>query len=246
MGVVALQILEPANGATFTGPAPVRLRGQMTPVPGVTLFPKWYSSLEAPNPPGSPIPDGGSPLDFTTPLGTGTHVISFTVKDVAGDDKASLQTVTHAGMAGGPVTSQNPSGCLIHVFTAEIVAPALNATVSKAAPALTAVAPRAWGRRIGQTSTYEPDQDYHARNQLRVVWRFAPFGAPAGRASALLTPALAELRFDPAAGPKPVVVYTGTLPGALGTGAYDMTLRVEFIANPAVGHEATRRVSLTA
>jgi hypothetical protein len=43
-----------------------------------------------------------------------------------------------------------------------------------------------------------------------------------------------------------VVVYTGALPSALGTGAYDMTLRVEFIANAAVGHEATRRVNLAA
>jgi hypothetical protein len=245
MGVLALQILEPANGATFTGAAPVRLRGQVTPVPGVTLFPKWYSSLEAPNPPGSPLPDGGSPFDFTTPLGIGTHIISFTAKDVAGDDKASLQSVRHAGMAGGPVTPRSLTGCMIHVFAAEISAPALNAIVSKAAPGLAAVAPRAWGRRVGETAAYEPDPDYQALNQVRFVWRFAPSGAPAGRASATLTPAVAQLRFDPT-GAKPVVVYTGTLPPALGVGDYDITLRVEFMANAAVGHEVTRRVVLAA
>jgi hypothetical protein len=233
MGVVAMQILQPATGATFTGPAAVRLRGEITPVPGVTLFPKWYSSLEAPDPPGSPLP-GGTVLDFTTALGTGTHVITFSAKDVLADDKDSLPNVRHAGMAGGPPGPNNP-GCVIHVFSAEMVLP--NTTVSRAAPALTAVAPLKWG-----------DDDYKAINTIRFVWRFAPFGAPAGRASATLTPALTQLRFEPAdppSKPKPVVVYTGTLPAGLGLGAYDMTLRVEFIANAAVGHEVTRRVTLT-
>jgi hypothetical protein len=64
---------------------------------------------------------------------------------------------------------------------------------------------------------------------------------PAGRPSADLIPALAQLTFDENA---LHVTYSGPLPAALGTGNYNLILRVEKISNPALGHEATRAVVL--
>jgi hypothetical protein len=253
LSAVGLQIIEPLNGTTFTGTPSVRMRGAVTtpPVPPVTLFFKWYSSLEAPAPPGSPLP-GGTTLDFTVPLSIGTHTICFTAKDVSGDDPASLANVRNAGMAGGPVTPANPNGAVIHVLTANMVVPAsAGANVSKAAPNLRAAAPSHWWKPVlgpnNQPITpaqFERDSEYQAVNQLRYVWRFAPFGAPAGRASATVTPAVSQLTV-----PGPFashVVYNLALPAAVGTGSYDVTLRVEFIPNPAIGHEITRRVNLVA
>src|SRR6185503_13190974 len=122
MSAVGLQILEPANGQTFTGTPSVRMRGAVTtpPSPPATLFFKWYSSLEAPAPPGSPLP-GGTVLDFTVPLSMGSHTICFTAKDVSADTPAALATVKSAGMAGGPLEPSNPLPCVIHVLTASMI-----------------------------------------------------------------------------------------------------------------------------
>lgn len=244
MSVVGLQIIEPLNGQTFTGTPSVRLRGAVTTPVGVPLFFKWYSSLEAPSPPGSPLP-GGTSLDFFATLSVGTHTICFTAKDVNADDATSLQNVRNAGMAGGPVTPSNPNGCVIHVLTAIMVAPATaGATLSKTSATLTAAAPIHWWRPIPNTSNFERDPDYQAVNQIRYVWRFAPFGDPPSRASATFRPAVTQLTV-----PSPFasrVTYIGPLPATLGLGAYDLTLRVEFMLNAAIGHEVTRRVNLVA
>ena len=251
MSAVGLQIIEPLNGATFTGTPSVRMRGAVTTPPGppVTLFFKWYSSGEAPPPPGSPL-TGGTVLDFTVPLSIGTHTVCFTAKDVLADTPAALATVKNAGMAGGPVTPSNPSGCVIHVMTANMIVPAVaGENLSKAAPNLRAAAPLHWWKPNPAPPTFTRDPDYQAVNQLRYVWRFVPFGAPAGRVSATVTPLVTQLTAPspfPASPAPPQVVYNLALPPALGTGAYDVTLRVEFIPNPAIGHEVTRRVNLLA
>jgi hypothetical protein len=222
------------------------MRGSVAGAAPAPLFFKWYSSLEAPAPPGSPLPTpGGNALDFNAALSPGSHILTFTAKDVEADTETAIRSVQHAGMAGGPVTPQNPSGCVIHVLIATIVAPANAATVSKAVATLTAVAPRKWGRRIGSTSNFEPDPDYHAVNLLRYIWRFTPRGAPAGRTSADLVPTLAQLRFDPS-GATPNIIYSGALPASLNTGAYTVTLRVERTDNAAVAHEVSRNITLTA
>jgi hypothetical protein len=245
MPPVSLQIVEPPHGAVFTGAATVRLRGAVESPPPDPLFFKWYASLETPAPPGSPlpVPAGGNPLDFVAPLGTGSHVLCFTAKDIEGDDRSSLQSVRHAGLAGGPASPGNSNPCVIHVLTAGIVTPAAaGAVLNRAGATLAAVAPRQWGRRIGTTSTYEPNPDYHAINQVAIVWQFTPVGGPGGRASATLRPSLNEMRFDPSGGPS--LIYAGGLPASLDTGAYDLTLRVELISNSQIGHAAVRRVTL--
>jgi len=246
VSAVGLQIIEPLNGATFTGTPSVRMRGTVTtpPTPPVTLFFKWYSSGEAPLPAGSPLP-GGTVLDFTLPLSIGSHTICFTAKDVSADTPAALATVKNADMAGGPVAPSNPLPCVIHVLTASMIVPAVaGENLSKAAPNLRAVAPLHWWKPNPAPPTFARDPDYQAVNQIRYLWRFAPFGAPAGRASATVTPAVTQLTV-----PNPFVsqvIYNVALPAALGTGAYDVTLRVEFMLNPAIGHEITRRVNLVA
>jgi hypothetical protein len=245
LSAVGLQIIEPLNGTAFTGTPSVRMRGTVTtpPVPPVTLFFKWYSSGEAPAPAGSPLP-GGTVLDFTVPLSMGTHTICFTAKDVSADTAGALANVKNAGMAGGPVAPANPQPCVIHVLTAAMIAPLASANVSKVAPNLTAAAPLHWWKPNPAPPNFTRDPDYQAINQLRYLWRFAPFGAPAGRASATVTPQVTQLT-----APNPFanhVVYNLALPAALGAGAYDITLRVEFMLNPAIGHEVTRRVSLVA
>jgi hypothetical protein len=116
--------------------------------------------------------------------------------------------------------------------------------LSKTSATLTAAAPIHWWRPILNTTNFERDPDYQAVNRIRYLWRFAPFGDPPGRASATLAPAVTQL-----AVPSPFanqVNYIGALPSALGPGAYDLTLRVEFTLNAAIGHEVTRRVNLVA
>jgi hypothetical protein len=261
MSVIGLQILEPANGRTYRGAeaASVRLRGTVTapPSPPATLIFKWYSSLEARGTPGSPLPApaGNAALDFVVPappLGVGTHTICLAANEAGPGGSDPFPNVTHAGMAGGPVTPSNPNACVIHVLTATMIAPAPTGPVpnlSRANSTLTAVAPSHWWRPILTNNPIDPtkierDPDYQAVNQIRYLWRFVPFGAPAGRATATLTPTVAQLTF-PTSPFASHVVYQGPLPAGLGTGAYDLTLRVELIANAAIGHEVTRRVNLT-
>src|SRR5262245_21808104 len=160
------------------------MRGAVTapPTPPVTLFFKWYSSGEAPAPPGSPL-IGGTVLDFTVPLSIGTQTVCFTAKDVLADTPAALATVKNAGMAGGPVTPSNPNGCVIHVLTANMIVPAVaGENLSKAAPKLTAAAPSHWWRPILTNNPIDPtklelDPDYQLVNRIEYVWRFAPFGS---------------------------------------------------------------------
>jgi hypothetical protein len=250
MPALPLQLLEPANGASFAGAAAdaVRLRGALAGPPPTPLFFKWYSSLSA-----DPLPFAvGSHFDFTANLKVGTHVLTFSAKDVAGDNAASVAAVRHGGFAGGPPTAQTP-GCVIHVLRARIHRPLAAGTLSKANSTLQAEAPALWGKAPtppGPPFVLNPD--YLAVNRVRYVWIFTPAGTPAGPASPrlVLDPAL------PAANPlrstfvldgsAPLVNYTGPLPAALGTGNHTLILRVEGMDNPAVGHEASVSIVVTA
>ena len=239
MAVVTLQILAPPHGSDFAGSGAVRLRGAVLSSGHPPLFFKWYSSLVPPPAPTSkdasiPLPAGANVMDFTPAAGLplGSQVITFSAKDVAGESPSELQSVLNAGMAGGPAAAANPAPCVIHVYLASIAAPAAGAILSKAAATLAASAPRGWDQA-----------EYQQINALRFRWKFTPSGAPAGRASADLVPTLAQLAFNPQ---QQRVTYSGALPGALGTGNYNLTLRVEKISSPTIGHEATRAVVLTA
>jgi hypothetical protein len=250
---VSLQILQPANGATFTGSGAATLRGRVTSSGHPALFPKWYSSLVAPPTPSSreaaiPVPAGGDPLNFAPAGGLplGSQIITLAAKDQPGESPDELKAVQHAGMAGGPaVPPGNPAPCVVHVFIADARAPASGATLSKAAAVLAARAPSQWGKKADSGTGFVLNPAYHAINRLHYRWRFAPSGPPAGRASAQLAPDAAQLAFIPAGSegagtpPVPLVRYAGALPAALGTGSYILTLRVEDTQNPALGHETS-------
>jgi hypothetical protein len=255
MAAINLEILEPANGTVLTGTGAVHFRGRVVEPAPVPLFFKWYASLEAPAPPGSPLP-GGTTLDFNATLSVGTHVVTLSAKDKLGDDESSLKAVQNGGMAGGPASESNPRPCLVTVLQAEMVRPLAGATLSKAASQLVAIAPRHWGQpaNLGPPLppppiTYVVNQKYHAVNRVKYIWRFTPVGAPPGRATANFTPTLNQLSFDgqfALAGNRPAVIFNGALPAALGTGAYQVTLRLEDTGNPAVAHEVSRNVTLVA
>jgi hypothetical protein len=224
MNIVPLQIIEPANGQRLTGTGSVHMSG-MVGAPGPAgLFFKWYSSLAA-----NPL---GTTLDFTTNLGVGSQIITFSAKDIAGDAPADIQRVQRAGMAGGPAIAQNP--CILHVFTAKIVRPdRAGASVTKAAPGLAAEAPSAWDK-----------PDYRQVNRLRYRWRFALLGAPPGTPPTEIAPAPDELEFRPVqagdpSGTVPQLRYTKPLPAALAAGNHRLTLRVEDAQEPAIGTDAS-------
>jgi hypothetical protein len=229
MSVVPLELIEPANGAKFAATGSVHMRGSAGAPGPAGLFFKWYSSLSA-----DPL---STALDFTANLKTGSQIITFSAKDVAGDQLADITSVQRAGMAGGPAVAQSP--CIIHVFLANLVRPAApGAPVSKAAPALAAEAPYVWDK-----------PDYQAIDRLQYRFRFAPLGPPAGRAPAEIAPTRSQLAFRPVqAGDPPNTVpqvqFTSPLPAALGTGNYTLTLRVEDAQDSATGHEVSRSIVL--
>lgn len=253
MSVVKLKILEPQHGTVFTQKRAVTLRGEVEPGEHTTLFYKWYSNVGSDPPPPEPTDKdtdtslnrgNTAALTFVATLPLGTHVITLAARDVAGESKAELEQVRHAGMAGGPATG--PAPCVVHVLYAEMTEPAANAALSKSAagPKFAARVPPVWENKEYQTNV----------NQLRYVFRFVPDGLPAGRPEATLEPA-----FGPHPDPtksyllklKPpfefvkdtsTMRYAGALPAGLGTGGYNLRLRVERKDNPAVAQEASVRV----
>jgi hypothetical protein len=264
MGTVKLAIIEPQNRQRFGGAGipSVRLRGELHSSGHGTLYYRWYSSLaDALN---NALDD---PFDFTKPLGVGSHVLTFTTKDVQGDTLADIKAVQHAGVAGGPPKPGVEAPCVVHVFVATMVEPPDLATASTTlnrggGGSLTAVAPSQWGTKNTMTGTYERNPDYHEVNKIRYRWRFQPSGPPEDRAGG-------ELVFKPSGLPEdrpgelvlneeqmvfgpgatdndPMVVrYQGSLPSGLGVGKYTLTLRVEDRDEPTKGHEVSRVVVLT-
>lgn len=230
---VALEILEPANDANFTGTASVRLRGRQVSTGHPPLFFKWYSSQVAP-PSGSNdasirVPAGGTNFDMTVALPIGTQIITFTTKDQPGESVNEMRNVSNAGMAGGPAPAAK-SPCMIHVVLANLLAPASGATVSKAAATLELRAPPQW-----------TDAAFQAINQVTFRFRFIPTGAPAGRPTVNFTPQLEFKNPDP---DPPRLRFIGSLPAGLATGNYQLTLLAEKTGdNPAV-HQVSRAVNV--
>lgn len=250
---ISLAIQEPPNGATFVAAGTattvgVTLRGAIV----ATSFPDpaalhrtWYSSLQG---------DVGRADVVSATLAVGSHILTYTAKDkddatVPQNQLADLyRSVEHMGAAGGPPNPPPASGppCVVHVFVANMVAPApATTTLSVAAPVLEAQAPIQWAQF---PDFLQPDPVYQAVNRVRYRWIFRRV-SPAGGPIELNTQNGAALRLLPSDGTVPVsrLRYTGTLPGTLVVGqAYTVTLRVEDLQNSAVGHEVTRTVTVVA
>lgn len=244
MGVVSLAIVEPQNGQRFLGAeaSNVSLRGRVDSSGHGALYYKWYSNL-------ADVLNGSSdnPLDFAKPLAVGSHVLTFTAKDVPGDGLSDLQAVRHAGMSGGPPEPDVEAPCVVHVFAAGIIAPAEGAALSRSNSTLAAVAPSQWGTKNAATGLYERNPEYHKVNEIRYRWRFQPSGPPDDRAGGELALGEEQLAFGPGAGASdPMVLsYQGPLPTALDTGNYTLTLRVEDMGDPTTGNETSLVVVLT-
>lgn len=259
MGRVALSILEPQNGQRFSGNAQaanVRLRGGVPTTGHGPLFYRWYSGID-----GELNDASATAVEIQKPLTVGSHVLTFTAKDVQGESPAAIKTVKDAGVAGGPPEPGVDSPCVVHVFIA--TESATSSTLSKAGATLTAVAPKQWGKPIDfkdLTKGYVLNTDYHGDaaakkvriNKIRYRWRFQPSGLPEGRLGGDLVPTVDKLAFlkDPDGGSRMVVRYSGPLPASLSTGSHTLTLRVEELvenqSGPTFGDEtAPRDVMLT-
>jgi hypothetical protein len=237
MAVVTLEILEPAHQASILGAAAVRLHGQVTSAGHPPLTIKWYSSLVGPPTPADTdasirVPPDGTPLDYQRTLPLGSQIISLTAKDRPTESAADLQQVTHAGMAGGPAVPGALGPCVVHVLRATILTPANGAALARGNATIEAEAPPLWDTT-----------DYQTVNQLQFVWRLAPTGNPPGRRSAQIVLSDAMTVFDKTTTP-PRLRHGGGLP-ALDSGAYTLTLRVQRLSQPAIGHEQSIAVTLT-
>ena len=228
MAPVEVKILQPANGLTTVGPAPVKLKGELVSRPAeiadVPLYYHWYSSLRS-GPEEQLSINDASESELSATLGVGTHVLTFAASDQSmGTATAQIATL-HGGVTGG---SEGPAACVIHVLLATIVSPLDGATLSKASATLDAEAPWLWD-----------DVEYTEHNRLAFRWRLDPTPAD-GRAAGKLPPAGTPLVFEKATEENkvPVLRYHGPLPATLGLGAYRLTLRVERTDDATVGHES--------
>ncbi len=224
MTAIGLTITSPTPNAAFTGSPTVNFAGSASLPPelsGVPIFYRWYSSLFASTENRYSI----HPTAFTSPaaasasLGMGSQAITLAASDQSGEDQTAQNAAQHGGVAGGK------QSLLIHIFKANLLAPANNAVVSRAGLTLSAEAPLKWASRLKVSDPFTPDADYHQTNRLRYRWVFAPSGAPGGRPTLTLLPTLAELDFDLTT-PPVRLHYRPSLPAAA-DGAYTLTLFVE-------------------
>jgi hypothetical protein len=234
MPVVQLAIVTPADGTVLVGQPSLRLLGEVRSTGHPPLFFSWYSSLHA----ATGTDDvalagtGPSPLDLTTAVGVGSHVVSLTARDRAGTTAADLRQVLHGGMAGGPPGA--PAPCVVHVLLAGLRAPAAGDVVHRAGTHLEATAPLLWDR-----------PDYQVLNRVGYRWTFDPLGPPPGRPRAELAPPPGDLALHPGPG-QPVVRYSGPLPPELGDGPYRVGLLVHDLQQPAVADRSSVDVVLAA
>jgi hypothetical protein len=192
---------------------------------------------------------GVSALAFATSLAVGTHVLTLTAKDIEGESLADAQSVTLAGMTGGPAVSGAVEPCLAHVCLANLLTPSPSGPVPDISIAGTTIeveAPLKWDQ-----------SDYQALNRLRFLFRFDPSsggdavaGIPAlGSSDQQIAQFQATLSFNQPDGGHTVTYlrYTGALPGALVIGTqYRLVVRVEDSQAPHSGHETFRIVRIIA
>ncbi len=259
MATVELHITNPSHNSVLSGPAQasLTLSGTTTHPNPTALFYKWYSSLY--NPAGiasaadAPkaalnFPNHGvSALNFSASLAVGTHVLTLTAKDVEGEALADAQSVTLAGMAGGPAVPGAAEPCLVHVCLAKLLTPSPVGPppdLSKGGDTIEVEAPLKWDKT-----------DYQQANRLRFIFRFDP---PGGGIPVAAIPALgstdqqiaqfqSSLVFSQPDGSHPVTYlrYSGALPAALVVGSqYRLVARVEDSFPPHDGHETFRIVRI--
>lgn len=239
MAAVELSIVEPEHNLTLRGTDTVDFSGTAQVPAGlndVALYYRWYSSLYTDG-----IVDGvvdhysinqnvqtRANQVFSWQAGIGTHAITFAVSDQAGESKADFEAIEHGGVTGG---SEGDTACLIHVFTAGLLAPT-EVSLPRVDIVLVAEAPAAWAvpeDPEAATIVYLPNEDYHAINRVQYRWLFEPQGTPAGRPTQEYIPTPEQMMFIPDWSVDPdiaAVSYSPNLSVEV-TGQYRITLFVE-------------------
>jgi hypothetical protein len=261
MGPITMFIEEPAHGSSFLGRTEeIHFRGRidaMDPAAG-QLWTRWYTSLPAVagRPPKVQLPvdldkvaisPAGGALSFDRNLWIGSHAITFTAKDVAGDDKDALTDVRYAGMAGGAPASggaasggaasggaasggaasggaakgesvpAQPKPCVIHVLIAE---PTRLPPIGSDGRTPITRAGGVWA----EAPVAWPDPAYQAVNRLTYRWVFA---TPSGtQVVATLPPSEGDLSFAPRTDDHPPSVGVAPLPASVPAGHYALKLQV--------------------
>ncbi|MBV7337518.1 hypothetical protein KFU94_56680 [Chloroflexi bacterium TSY] len=260
MAFIELQLVEPDHNTAFVGEPTVTFRGaaNLANEPRtIPLYYRWYSSLASGTE--DDIKAGRFAMnaidgvnltnpatEYSRPLGMGTHVICFAATDRPSESATDLEAVEHGGFTGG---SEGEAQCLIHVFKANLVSPQNAGTLNRLNCVLEAEAPVLWGKEIGDTKTYEPNQDYHQINRLQYRWQFTPVGAPFDRDTVNFEPPLTQLAFVPDPDPDsetepPIIRYQGALPQEL-AGNYQLTLHVEDKKGQFTGDQVTIDITVT-
>ena len=169
-----------------------------------------------------------------TLLPPGTHAITLAAQDRPTTAEADLRLVTDAGMTGGvPVPGAragSPPPCVIHVLhaviTGPMASPGAGRTLRRASVELKALGPSSWAAEA-----------YQAINRVRFVWRLDPTGDPPNRRGAsVAVPPNATI-----VGPD--LCFTTAFPD-IDTGAHRLTLRVESMDAPPLGHEQSIPVTV--
>jgi hypothetical protein len=237
---LTLEITQPQHNAVMIGSAPVTFAGRIN---GTTLGPiyyKWY------------LPDGVdtyTSAQISVTLGVGTHVVTFTAKDVPTDSFEDLKKAKLVLMTGGGPDLDAP--CIIHVLNAQLIwSTAAPYKMSKANARLQAQAAGKWGKK--NNGGYDVDAAYQAINRLRYRWRLTPQGDPPNRKvmdfqELALQFAVVDDANDKKDGQpvkKAVVYYQGALPVDMGN--YMLTLRVEDKQDASKFHEASQAVEIVA
>jgi hypothetical protein len=245
MADLSLSIVQPKDGTRVVGTSTLAFEGKVMGQPPSTLYYKWY------------LPDNGNytTAKFDVWPGVGTHIVTFTAKDVPTDSPADIANAKLVLMAGGEEKIENvQSPCIVHVFFARIVWSG-NAPykLSKANSRLQALTPMKWATLEGEfnkdnpdANKYVTDAQYQKINRLRYRWWFTP---QAQGATVNFEPALNfAFAVDARDSNKkvPVLYYQGKLPDTLIPGNYRLTLRVEDKQDGAFGHEAADNVEIVA
>jgi hypothetical protein len=224
-----LQITQPANGTVIVGSAPVTFAGRINGTTPGTMYFKWY------------LPDGVdtyTSAQISTAPGVGSHVVTFTAKDVPTDSFEDLKKAKLVLMTGGGPDLDTP--CIIHVLNARLIwSSAAPYKLSKANARLQAQAAGKWGKK--NNGGYDVDAAYQTVNRLRYRWRLTPQGDPPNRK--VMDFQELALQFavvddaNESSVKKAVVFYQGAL--AVDLGQYMLTLRVEDKQDTSKFHEVS-------
>lgn len=171
---IQLTIEKPENNAVLELRQQVTLRGKLTSTTApVTLYYRWYSSFNIKSKPDKysidPEPLLSPETEFISDKlsAMGSHPVILVASDRQTETLDDLKKIGYVLIAGGS-TGNLP--CVIHVFNANILAPADGEAVPRVNLILQAEAPALWSV-----------PNYQKYNRLSYRWELHPVGLPSER-----------------------------------------------------------------